>query len=105
MLEIKDLYDLDHTLAKDYLNKFQYPWEALKGIKDFVVELGKSLDPKEYTEVKENVWIHKTAKVFESAYLGSPCVIGKNSEVRHEISLTILPQTISNRCEPTEVHK
>ena len=83
MLEIKDLYDLDHTLAKDYLNKFQYPWEALKGIKDFVVELGKSLDPKEYTEVKENVWIHKTAKVFESAYLGSPCVIGKNSEVRH----------------------
>ena len=36
-----------------------------------------------YSEVKENVWIHKSAKVFESAYLGAPCIIGANTEVRH----------------------
>ncbi len=83
MYTITDLYDLDHTLAKDYLSQFTYPWEALKGIKDMIIELGKTLDPAEYDEVSENVWVHKTAKVFPSAYLGSPCIIGPNTEVRH----------------------
>ena len=83
MYTIKDLYDLDHTLAKDYLAQFTYPWEALKGIKDMILALGKTLSPEEYDEVSENVWVHKTAKVFPSAYLGAPCIIGPNTEVRH----------------------
>ena len=82
MYTIKDLYDLDHTLAKDYLSQFTYPWEALAGIKEMIIGLGKTLDP-EYTEVSENVWVHKTATVFPSAYLGAPCIIGPNTEVRH----------------------
>ena len=82
MYTIKDLYDLDHTLAKDYLSRFTYPWEALKGIKDFIIELGKTLGD-DYEEVSENVWVHKTATVFPSAYLGSPCIIGPETEVRH----------------------
>ncbi len=83
MYTINDLYDLDHTLAKDYLSQFTYPWEALKGIKEFILQLGPSLDPEEYEEVSENVWVHKTAKVFPSAYLGAPCIIGPNTEIRH----------------------
>ncbi|WP_024858903.1 UDP-N-acetylglucosamine pyrophosphorylase [Ruminococcus albus] len=83
MYTISDLYDLDHTLAKDYLSKFTYPWEALSGIKDFILELGKTLDPNEYELREEGVWVHKTAKVFPTAYLGAPCIIGPNTEVRH----------------------
>lgn len=83
MYTINDLYDLDHTLAKDYLSQFTYPWEALAGIKDMIIELGEKLDPAEYDEVSEHVWVHKTAKVFPSAYLGAPCIIGPNTEVRH----------------------
>ena len=83
MYTIKDLFDLDHTLAKAYLEQFTYPWEALKGIKDFILELGPALDPSEYEEVSEHVWVHKTAKVFPSAYLGEPCIIGPETEVRH----------------------
>ena len=83
MYTIFDLYDLDHTLAKDYLSKFTYPWEALNGIKDFILELGKTLDPNEYEQREEGVWVHKTAKVFPTAYLGAPCIIGPNTEVRH----------------------
>ncbi len=82
-IEIKDLYDLKHTLASSYLNSFTYPFEALKGIKDFIIDLGKKLPKDEYNEVKENVWIHKTATVFESAYLGAPLIVGANSEIRH----------------------
>lgn len=83
MYKITDLYDLDHTIAKEYLEGFTYPWEALKGIKDLIIELGQKLDKNEYDEVSENVWVHKTAKVFPSAYLGAPCIIGPNTEVRH----------------------
>ncbi len=82
MLTILDMYDLEHTLAKDYLLQFTYPWEALKGIKDFILQLGPTLG-EEYDEVSEHVWVHKTAKVFPSAYLGAPCIIGPNTEVRH----------------------
>ena len=83
MYTITDLYDLDHTIAKEYLSHFTYPWEALNGIKDLILNLGSQLDPEEYTEISEHVWVHKTAKVFPSAYLGAPCIIGPNTEVRH----------------------
>jgi len=82
MLRINELYDLTHTLACDYLKGFEYPHEALKGIKDLIIDLGNKLGD-DYDEVSENVWVHKTAKVFPSAYLGSPCIIGPETEVRH----------------------
>ena len=80
---ITELYDLTHTIAADYLRQFTYPWEALKGISDLIIALGQKLDPNEYDNPSENVWVHKTAKVFPSAYLGAPCIIGANTEVRH----------------------
>lgn len=82
MYRITELYDLEHTLAKTYLEQFEYPWEALKGLKDYIIQLGSEL-PEEYEEVSEHVWVHKTANVFPSAYLGAPCIIGPNTEVRH----------------------
>lgn len=83
MYTIKEMYDLDHTLAKEYLSQFTYPWEALKGIKEMIVALGETLPKDEYTEVSEHVWVHNTATVFPSAYLGAPCIIGPRTEVRH----------------------
>ncbi|MBR2938179.1 MAG: UDP-N-acetylglucosamine pyrophosphorylase [Oscillospiraceae bacterium] len=82
MYQISELYDLDHTLAADYLRGFTYPWEALKGIKDMILSLGQTLGG-EYTQVSEGVWVHNTAKVAPTAYLGAPCIIGANTEVRH----------------------
>ncbi len=81
-MKIKELYDLDHTLAKDYLEQFTYPWEALKGIKDFILSFGPTLGS-DYKEVSENVWVHESASVAPTAYLGAPCIIGANTEVRH----------------------
>ena len=82
MYKMNDLYDLEHTLAKDYLSNYEYPWLTLKGIKDFIIELGQTLGD-DYQEVKEHVWIHKDAQVFDSAYIGAPCIIGPRTEVRH----------------------
>ena len=83
MYTITELFDLDHTLAADYLRSFTYPWEALKGIKEMILTLGAALDPEEYEEVSEHVWVHKSAVVFPTAYLGAPCIIGPETEVRH----------------------
>ena len=82
MVTIEDLYDLSHTMAADYLKGFTYPWEALKGIKDLILELGKDLS-EDYTQVAENVWVHNTATVSPTAYIGAPCIIGAGTEVRH----------------------
>ena len=82
MYTIADLYDLDHTLAKEYLAGFTYPWEALKGIKDTILSLGKTLG-EDYTEVSPQVWVHKTATIAPTAYIGAPTIIGANTEVRH----------------------
>lgn len=81
-LKIKSLYSLEHTLAKPMLEKLEYPWEALSGIKDFILELGKKLSEDEYNHPEENVWIHKSAKVFSSAYIAGPAIIGPDTEVR-----------------------
>ena len=84
---VKELYDLTHTKAADLLSSVTYPWEALPKIKDFILELGAKIDadPEEsaqYEKRGEDIWIHKTAKVFDSAYIAGPCIIGAGTEVR-----------------------
>ena len=80
--KIKNMYDLNETMAKELMEQYEYPWEVLPHIGDFIVELGKKLPKEEYEQRGENIWIHKTATVFDSAYINGPCIIGKNSEVR-----------------------
>ena len=82
MIRTKDLYDLSHTMAADYLVRFEYPWLALKGISDLIVDLGAQLGD-EYQEVSPQVWVHKTAVVAPTAFLGAPTIIGANAEIRH----------------------
>lgn len=82
-VKILDLFDLSHTIAADYLRQFEYPWEALDGISQLIISLGNGLSPEEYDHPQPQVWVHHTAKVMPSAYLGAPCIIGPNTEVRH----------------------
>lgn len=82
MIKTVELYDMSHTLAAGYLQGFEYPWQALSGIKALILELGPQLGD-DYEQVAPDVWVHKTAKVASTAYLGSPCIIGAGTEVRH----------------------
>lgn len=79
---IKNLYDLTHTAAAPLLEKLDYPWEALPKIGEFIFKLGETLSPEEYDRRGENVWIAKSAKVFDSAYIAGPAIIGPDTEVR-----------------------
>ena len=81
--KIVNLYNLDETIAKDLLTQYLYPWEVLPHISDYILKLGNKLPKEEYDKIGENVWIHKTAKVFESAYIHGPAIICKDAEIRH----------------------
>jgi len=80
---ISDLYDLKNTIAAPYLAQFTYPWEALKGIADFIMELGPTLPEDEFDHPADGVWIAKDAHMFESAYIGSPLIVDHGAEIRH----------------------
>ena len=81
-LNTTGLFDLSHTLAGDWLARFTYPWQALDGIKDLILALGPALGD-EYEELGSQVWVHQTAQIAHSAFLGAPCIIGPRTEVRH----------------------
>ena len=82
-LMLKENYNLEETIAKDLFEGVTYPWEVLPKIGAFILELGNTLDPEEYEKRGEDVWVAKSAKVFDSAYIHGPAIIGKNAEVRH----------------------
>lgn len=81
--EIENLYNLDETIAKDIFAGCTYPWEVLPKIKNYIIELGNSLNKEEYDQIGDNVWIAKTAKVAPTAFIAGPAIIGKDTEVRH----------------------
>ena len=82
-MRMKELLDLTHTIAKEYLLKVTYPWEIIPEIKDIVLRLIPTLDKDEYLCYGQDIFVHKSAKVAPTALLCSPCIIGPNSEIRH----------------------
>lgn len=82
MVTIQNLFDLQHTLAAEYLGSLIYPWEMLKGIGNMIEAIGSRLPNEEYLQVKDRVWIHRTAVIAPAAYIHPPCIIGARSELR-----------------------
>ncbi len=83
MVKIEDLYDLEHTRAGKFMRGYRYPWEVLKDIREIVLSIGAILPTDEYTRAGESIWVHKTAIIASTAYLGAPCIIGAGTQVRH----------------------
>ena len=83
MKTIPELLDLSHTIAADLFADKTYPWEALCGIRDFILALGPTLPADEYEQVKEDVWIARDATVYPTAWIAGPCIIDHGAEVRH----------------------
>ena len=81
--KIKNLYNLEETIAEDLLEKFEYPWEVLPEINKFILEIGPKLDKEIYELQGENIWIAKSANIYPTAYIKGPAIIGENAEVRH----------------------
>lgn len=81
--KIANLYNLDETIAGEYLSQFIYPWEALAGISDFIKKIGPTLDTEKFEQLGEDIWVAKSATVAPTAYLNGPLIIDEEAEIRH----------------------
>jgi NDP-sugar pyrophosphorylase family protein len=76
-----NLFDFSHTIAAELLQSATYPWEVLPYIADFVRKTGAALDSALYTNMGDDVFIAKDAKIAPSAHIEGPCIIGSGAEV------------------------
>lgn len=83
MLRVREVFIAERTLAWDFLTQFDWPWEALPKIGDFINQLSSELDETEYQKLDNNVWIHKTADVTPTAFIGKNVVICRGAQIRH----------------------
>lgn len=81
--KIANLYNLDETIAGEYLSQFTYPWEALAGISDFIKKIGPTLDTEKFEQLGDDIWVAKSATVAPTAYLNGPLIIDEEAEIRH----------------------
>ncbi|MBR0416348.1 MAG: UDP-N-acetylglucosamine pyrophosphorylase [Firmicutes bacterium] len=101
---IKELFDMEHTIAAELFEGKDYPWEVLGDIKDFILKLGPTLPKDEFDNPSEGIWIAKDAKVYPSAFIGAPCIIDHGAEIRHcafirESAIVGKNSVVGNSCE------
>ena len=82
MYKIKDLYDLNETIAAKLFDGVEYPWEVLANIGDFIIELGKTLSKDKFDHPQEDIWIAKDVTIAKTATLNGPLIIDEGTEVR-----------------------
>ena len=83
-LRAAELFDLSRSIAAPLFGAGSvYPWEKLKAISAFILELGKMLPEEKFDHPAEDVWVAKSAKIAPTAYLGGPLIIDENAEIRH----------------------
>ena len=81
-MKTKDIFISNNSIADEFIKKYKYPFEVLPKIKEYILELGNQLND-DYYKINDNIWIHKIAKVSESAEIIGPCIIDENAEIRH----------------------
>ena len=79
---ISNLFDLEHTIARELFEGNEYPWEILDKIGDFIMKLGPTLSEDEYYHAVENVWIHKSVQAYQTITVTGPAIIGEGTEIR-----------------------
>lgn len=104
MYKTENMLDLKHTIAKDYLINYEYPWEAIPEINNIILEIAKKLNKEEFIQIKENVWVHKDVIIDDNVKIIGPAIVGKNSQIRHCAYIrenVIIGEncTIGNSCE------
>ena len=82
MFKTADILDLSHTLAGVELAQFVYPFEAVPHIGEIILNVIATL-PKDFIEISEGVYAHRSAEISPSAHISPLTIIGANTEVRH----------------------
>jgi len=82
-MRVVELFEPGNTIAWEFLSRFTWPWEALPGISGFIQDFGNTPESCEYEQRPNNVWVHKTATIAPSAFIGDTVIVGACAEIRH----------------------
>ena len=78
----ENMLNMNATITKKLFDRVDYPWEVLPLIKDYMLEIIPTLDS-DYIKLKNDVYVHKSVKIEEGAYINGPTIICENSVIRH----------------------
>ncbi len=67
-ITVKELFDLEHTITRDYFKDLIHPWDILPKIKEFIFEIMKNL-PDHFTEITKDVWVGKDTFIEKNAVI------------------------------------
>ena len=76
------MLNMDATISTPLFDRVDYPWEVLPLINNYILEVIPTLGS-DYIKLKDNVYVHKTVKIEEGAYINGPAIICENSVIRH----------------------
>lgn len=79
---MKEVVNLDYTICKNIFSDVNYIWEVIPKIKNYIIELGESLDISNYSNIGDNIWIGSNVNISDKATIIGPCIIDDNTEIR-----------------------
>ncbi len=80
-VKTKELFDCQVSYLKELFEGAEYPWEMLPKIKDYAKKLiAEGIDG--YTLIAPDVLVGENVKIYPTATIEGPCIIGSGSEVR-----------------------
>ncbi len=80
-IKTNELFSTQNKYIRPFLDKFEYPWEALPEIKEYIKKLiAEGIEG--YTLIADNVLIGENVKIYPTATIEGPTVIGSNTEIR-----------------------
>jgi len=80
-VKTKELFDCKNEHLALFFEKYEYPWEMLPHIKDFILDFIAN-PPAGYTLIAEGVLVGENVSIHPAATIMPPTVIGSGTEIR-----------------------
>jgi len=81
LIRTKDLFDCKTPYLCELFDSCEYPWEILPEIKGYINRiLGNKLEG--FNEISDGVWVGENVKIYPTATIEGPAIIGAGTEIR-----------------------
>lgn len=80
-VETKELFENIPSYLEDLFNKHKYPWEILPDIKEYIYSLIEN-GIEGFEKIAEGVYVGKNVKIYPTATIEAPAIIGEGTEIR-----------------------
>ena len=80
-VKTKELFDCEVAYLKELFAESEYPWDMLPKIKGYIEKLIENM-PDGFTEISSGVWVGENVKIYPTATIEAPAIIGSGTEIR-----------------------